>query len=263
MRCTRRDRVVEEGAAGSGAARAMPPRGSITAWASNRANTTSGTVARSSEAPRATTRSTAWPELERAPPDPEAGAEGVEGGEGVGAGRHQHLAGSTPTTVERPRRTAAAPAPGGRRRAAGRDEVGVAHRLTVPAGSPAIGAVPAPHATPSRRPPSVPWPDRELSPRRSPRPLRARRPRPRAVCPRDGRGGRPRQPLHRRPDRPDPARRADRRAGVGHRDELPDHRLRHPRRSCRTRPTSSAFGDARSRRRSRALRHDDGAARRR
>ena len=41
----------------------------------------------------------------------------------------------------------------------------------------------------------------------------------------------------------DPARRAGDRAGVGHRHQLPDHRLRHPRRSSQSEADKEAFTD--------------------
>ena len=72
-------------------------------------------------------------ELERAPPHPEPGREVVEGRRSRRAPDATITSpGSTPTTVERPRRTAATAVAGGNRAIRpGRDGVGTAHRSTV------------------------------------------------------------------------------------------------------------------------------------
>ena len=125
------------------------PSGAITARASNRAKTTSGTVATSSDAPRRVDPLEGVPELEAEEPGPEAGAHGVEGREPSEPFPTITSAGSTPTMrrVSRPDRDHADVARDVPEQRRG-DTIGTTHPVTVlpPLGSRARAEI----ATPRR-----------------------------------------------------------------------------------------------------------------
>src|SRR4029078_9525139 len=79
-----------------------------------RADPVSGPPGASDDPPRATTRSAAWPSSNEHQPTQNPGRRASSASNAWPPDATTTSAGATPTPVERPRRTAAAPVPGGR-----------------------------------------------------------------------------------------------------------------------------------------------------
>ena len=118
------------------------PSAATTAWASNRANTASGTVRASSDAPRADTRSAAWPSSNAHQPTQKPGASRSRAANASASRGHQDVGG-----FHGDDRGVAATHRGdprlGREQGEepGRDGFGTAHGQTVPGDTIFAGAV--------------------------------------------------------------------------------------------------------------------------